>query len=101
MIEKSEDWKEYALCHGAELNDYFDDYEEDKQAARKVDQTCLNCPVIAECLEYGVAYESHGVYGGLFLEYGQLSDQHNAHKTTEDWKELKHVLRPAFRRSLA
>lgn len=51
---------------------YLDDYDDDTLAPEGMNtsyntalQICKNCEHILECAEWGLKYESHGVWGGL------------------------------------
>ena len=54
-------WADEALCIQTDPEAFFPDKGGSTRAAKKV---CANCPVTAECLEYGLT-ERFGIYGGL------------------------------------
>jgi hypothetical protein len=70
-------------------NMWFDTYEENVVVAEQVDEICLSCPVITQCLRDGIENKEIGVFGGIYLENGKISKTHNSHKTTARWKELE------------
>lgn len=79
------DWQDEAACLGEELNDFFDDYEDDVETRTSVDNRCRNCPVMQTCFAYGKYYTLTGVWGGIYLESGEMSKEFNDHKTPDDW----------------
>jgi Transcription factor WhiB len=88
-------WAETATCLGEPSELFFEWYEQSPEAASYVDETyCMKCPVQRECLALGVARRETGVWGGIYLEDGEISDDsdkrsnHNAHKTEESWGNL-------------
>ena len=76
-------WQDLALCDGMPTNMFYDDYESDVQVAKVVDDACLSCPVMAQCLERGVENGEWGVWGGVYLVSGKRDKNRNAHKTEE------------------
>lgn len=80
------DWRENTLC--LNLGDtelFFDKYEEDTDLRANVDKLCQMCPVRKQCLTEGIARKAWGVWGGIYLEDGQISRQFNNHKSQADW----------------
>lgn len=55
-----DDWAERGACHGSGLN-FFS-----LRNTTKLKETCDNCPVIDECLEYALfpKMQSHGYWAG-------------------------------------
>lgn len=81
-------WKDDALCQREEnFNEFFDDYEQDPDIAKKTDKLCFSCPVRLQCLEYAVdpnkeeSYLFTGVFGGAYFNMGKFSKNKNKHKT--------------------
>jgi hypothetical protein len=72
-----------------DTNLFYDTYEIDINLAKGIDQACLSCPVIAICYKNGIENNEYGVWGGVYLNFGQNDKQKNAHKTKDVWKELK------------
>lgn len=67
-----EEWKEFANCHGHDLNKFFDYYEESNAVQLEVDQICGNCVVRTQCLEWAIAEGlTGGVFGRKYLEVGK------------------------------
>lgn len=83
------EWQDLALCVGMETNDHYDNYESNPRVARMVDQKCLSCPVMAQCLEAGTENGEWGVWGGIYLVSGRPDTNRNAHKTQDVWEEIK------------
>jgi hypothetical protein len=81
-------WKEYAACHGLDTNYFYDYYESDPVMARTIDQTCLSCPIMKQCLQMGIENGEWGVWGGIYLTSGKKDTNKNAHKTKEDWDAI-------------
>jgi WhiB family redox-sensing transcriptional regulator len=52
-----------ALCKEIGIEFFFPEkgHEQDAQVAKSI---CIKCPVIKECLEWGLHHESHGIWGG-------------------------------------
>lgn len=82
-------WEDLAACRGMERDYFFDIYEEDKTLARQIDQVCLSCPVIQDCLEFGQEMRGWGVWGGVYLTDGEIDAKLNKHKTESDWSVWK------------
>ncbi|MFZ9242583.1 MAG: WhiB family transcriptional regulator [Sediminibacterium sp.] len=72
-------------CLNMDTNLFFDKYEENSKVANAVDKLCLRCPVIRQCLAYGVSNQEWGVWGGVYLEQGKISKEFNINKTPDDW----------------
>ena len=85
MVSARHDWQNDAACLGAELNDFFDNYEDDPKARPQVDNLCMGCPVMQTCFAYGKFFASTGVWGGIYLDEGEMSQEYNDHKTPNDW----------------
>lgn len=83
------EWRDLALCDGADTNLFYDDYESDETVARVIDEQCLSCPVLAQCLEAGVTGGEWGVWGGIYLASGKPDRSRNTHKTEEVWEEIR------------
>lgn len=81
-------WKEYAACKGLDTDFFYDYYEGDPFMAKTIDQTCLSCPVMVQCLEWGVENGEWGVWGGVYLTSGKKDTNKNAHKTKEVWDAI-------------
>lgn len=83
------EWQDLALCSGDDTNDHYDNYESDLQIAKIVDQKCLSCPVIVQCLQRGVENGEWGVWGGIYLTSGKPDINRNNHKTQDIWEAIK------------
>lgn len=83
------EWQDVSLCRGMPTNDFYDDYESSESVAKAVDEACLSCPVLAQCLQAGVENGEWGVWGGIFLAAGKPDKNRNRHKTPEVWEAIK------------
>lgn len=83
------EWQDLALCEGMPTNMFYDDYESDVQVAKVVDEACLSCPVMAQCLGRGVENGEWGVWGGVYLVSGKQDKNRNAHKTADIWEAIR------------
>ncbi len=86
-------WHHLAACAGMTTNSkfdwFYDLYEEDKIAAKQVDEICMGCPVIKQCYKEGITNKERGVWGGVYLNIGRVDKLNNSHKTKEVWARLK------------
>lgn len=87
------EWQDLALCNGMPTNLFYDDYEAEVAVAQVVDDACLSCPVMAQCLERGVDNSEWGVWGGIYLVSGRPDKNRNNHKTPDIWEEIKERVR--------
>ena len=78
-------WKDDADCLGLENNLFFDKYEDDSLLRTAIDSICHTCPVAKTCFAVGVSGKEWGVWGGIYLEGGEISREFNNHKTKKDW----------------
>lgn len=83
------EWQDLALCDGMPTNMFYDDYESDEQVAKVVDEACLSCPVMAQCLQRGVENGEWGVWGAIYLTSGKPDNNRNSHKTPEVWNAIR------------
>lgn len=83
------EWYDLALCQGEDHNLFYDDYEADEQVANTIDQMCLSCPVMQQCLSRGVDRSEWGVWGGIYLTSGKPDTSRNSHKTPDIWKAIR------------
>lgn len=72
-----QDWMEQAKCAGLGDDTFFDDLpmrnSRNTRNTRKHDEAlevitrayCKQCPVISECLEWALANEHFGIWGGM------------------------------------
>ena len=81
-------WKDDGKCVDMDVDIFFEKYEEDLGLRAAIDRMCSGCPIAKECLQWGISHEEWGVWGGIYLEAGQKSEEFNEHKTTEVWDEL-------------
>lgn len=78
-------WKDDAACLDYDTNIFFDKYEEDEKLRPGIDAVCSNCPVRRTCFANGISGKEWGVWGGIYLEGGEISREFNKHKTKLDW----------------
>ena len=70
-----------------DTNLFFDKYEDDTQSRPTVDSMCMACPVAKTCFAVGISGKEWGVWGGVYLEGGDVSREFNNHKTKQNWSE--------------
>ena len=70
-------WKYQASCSGFDTNLFFDKYEEDESLRLAIDELCGRCPVRKICFAIGISDKSWGVWGGVYLENGEISREFN------------------------
>jgi hypothetical protein len=80
-------WKDSAACYEYDTNIFFDKYEEDETLRPAVDRLCSECPVAKTCFAVGVSTKEWGVWGGIYLEGGQISKEFNSHRDSSAWGE--------------
>ena len=85
------EWQDLSLCRASEMDTvlFYDAYETSPSVARSVDDACLSCPVLAQCLQDGVENSEWGVWGGIYLTSGKPDTNKNAHKSPEVWDAIK------------
>lgn len=83
------DWWHLSVCRGMDTNLFYDKYENDSNIAKSIDEACMSCPVIKMCFDSGVNNKEHGVWGGVYLNSGDIDKSKNLHKTKESWNRLK------------
>lgn len=81
-------WKDQALCLDYDTNLFFDKYEEQESFRGAIDQLCSQCPIQKTCFAVGVSSKEWGVWGGIYLEGGNISKEFNSHKTEENWSTI-------------
>jgi hypothetical protein len=82
---QNDSWKDKAACLGEDTNDFFDTYKEDVESRSLIDKICRECPVRKICFASGVSEKNTGVWGGIYLEQGDISREFNRHKAKQDW----------------
>lgn len=78
-------WKDKSECLDLDTNIFFDKYEDDIDSRPMVDSLCRKCPVAKTCFAVGVSGKEWGVWGGIYMENGEISREFNRHKTKQDW----------------
>jgi hypothetical protein len=81
-------WKDQASCFEYDTNLFFDKYEEEIDLRLAIDKLCSECPVKKQCFAVGVSQKEWGVWGGVYLENGNISKEFNSHKTKKDWADV-------------
>ena len=79
------EWKDDGLCLDYDTNLFFDKYEDDELLRPAIDKLCSRCPVSKMGFAVGVSQKEWGVWGGIYLEGGQLSKEFSKHKSKQDW----------------
>ena len=78
-------WKTKGLCLNYDTNIFFEKYEEDVLLRPAIDKLCSECPVARECFSVGISQKEWGVWGGVYLEQGEISKEFSNHKSKSDW----------------
>jgi hypothetical protein len=81
-------WKDEGSCLDYDTNLFFDKYEESENFRSAIDKLCSECPVMKTCFSVGVSQKEWGVWGGVYLESGEVSKEFNSHRSQEDWNEV-------------
>lgn len=81
-------WKDDASCIDYDTNIFFEKYEEEIALRPAIDNLCLSCPVAKTCFAVGVSSKEYGVWGGIYLEAGNISKEFNDHKTKDLWGQI-------------
>lgn len=76
-----------------QINWFFDDYEADEELAKAMDEVCLSCPVLKECLMEATDMQDSGLRGGIYLKKGKPDRMRNQHKTPEVWARIQEKIR--------
>jgi hypothetical protein len=82
---KKHQWKDDSSCLDYDTNIFFEKYEEDEKLRPAIDSMCNLCPVQNSCFAVGVSGKEWGVWGGIYLENGDISREFNRHKSKKDW----------------
>lgn len=85
-------WKDDASCIDYDTNIFFEKYEDDEPLRSAVDKLCFECPVVKTCFAVGVSSKEYGVWGGIYLEGGNISKEYNSHKKDSDWSNIWQLL---------
>jgi hypothetical protein len=85
-------WKENAACLNFDTNLFFDTYEENLEVRPQIDEFCRECPVRKICFAAGVSEKNTGVWGGIYLDQGDISREFNRHKSKQDWADTWQAL---------
>lgn len=83
------EWQDLSICVGQDVARFYEKYEASPRTAKITDQMCLSCPVRKECLQAGIENNEWGVWGGVYLENGKMSENKNAHKTQDIWESIR------------
>lgn len=76
-------WQDLSVCKGFDTNLFFEKYESDNVVAKEIDNICMGCPVTKDCYEFGVDQKLTGVFGGFYLNNGQVDKKRNEHKSRD------------------
>lgn len=80
-------WKDEAKCLGLDTNLFFEKYEDNPDIRPNVDLLCRQCPVMKRCFAVGISGKEWGVWGGVYIENGDISREINKHKSKKDWSD--------------
>lgn len=83
------EWQDLSLCANMDTNLFYDQYESSSSTAKMVDDICLSCPVMKQCLEKATDDGEWGVWGGIYLTSGKADKNRNSHKTEKVWLQIK------------
>ncbi len=81
-------WKDDAPCRDFDTNLFFEDYEDNINNRLKIDGVCTACPMVKQCFAVGISGKEWGVWGGVYLENGEISREFNNHKSKHDWADM-------------
>lgn len=79
------EWKDESACMDYDTNLFFEKYEDDELLRPAIDKICSTCPVNKTCFAVGITMKEWGVWGGVYLEDGQISKKINSHKDKAAW----------------
>ena len=79
------EWKDDAICLDYDTNLFFEKYEDDELLRPAIHKLCSMCPVSKMCFAVGVSQKEWGVWGGVYLEGGQISKEFSKHRSKSDW----------------
>lgn len=91
MTDKHE-WKNNGACLNMDTELFFDKYEEELEVREFVDELCHDCPLVRHCFAVGVSQKAWGVWGGIYLENGNISREFSKHRTKQQWTDTWHNL---------
>lgn len=89
---KKHAWKDKASCYKFDTNIFFEKYENDLKLRPAIDKMCSECPVMKECFSVGITQKEWGVWGGIYLEQGEISREFNNHKSKSTWANIWQIL---------
>lgn len=89
LDETTLSWHQLAFCKGMQLSWFYEDYEEDEELAKAMDDVCLSCPVLKDCLMNATDSKDFGLRGGIYLNNGKIDKNANKHKTDEVWSMIR------------
>lgn len=82
-------WQDFALCDGQPTSEFYEEYETNPRLAATIDEECLSCPIMKQCLLAGIDNKEWGVWGGIYLTSGTVDQNKNSHKTKETWIQIR------------
>lgn len=93
LDEATLSWHQLAFCKGMSLNWFYEGYEDDEELAKAMDEICLSCPVMNECLMEATDNKDFGLRGAIYLNNGKPDKMRNQHKTPEVWARIQERLK--------
>lgn len=85
-------WQDLASCRGVTPTNWFYEEYDNENISHIVDEQCLSCPVMKQCLQWGIENSEWGVWGGIYLTSGKKDDNKNKYKDTNTWKRIQERL---------
>lgn len=92
LDEQTLSWHHLAMCKSMDLELFYEAYEDDEELAKAMDEVCLSCPVLKDCLMDGTDNKDYGLRGGIFLNNGKPDKMRNQHKSPEVWEKIRERL---------
>lgn len=93
LDEQTLSWYQLAFCKGMDLDLFYEQYEADAELAKAMDDVCLSCPVLKDCLLKAIDDKDYGLRGGIYLNAGKPDKAKNEHKTPEVWAKIQEKLK--------
>lgn len=81
-------WQDLALCRGTTPTNWFYEEYEDENTSHIIDEMCLSCPVMKQCLQQGINNSEYGVWGSIYLTAGKKDENKNKYKTPDTLQRI-------------
>jgi hypothetical protein len=76
-------WRDKAACASVSTDIFFSTPK--SPTIYQALSICKSCPVRKDCFSVGISGKEWGVWGGVYLENGEISKEFSSHKTKSDW----------------